>query len=1151
MSTTGSSTNNFNGIAPVMVPATTNSTTSNKSNSREIEKRYATTQAQLEVWLASHQSDASNCAYNEISSLIFEGDLDVDTLRKAIDQVVERHASLRSTFSDDGSEVLVYKSLPYDFQLLDLSSKDENEIQEEIVSVVQNESRTPFDLVKGPLLRVVLQKIGTQSHKLTVSAHHIVLDGWSLALFCTNLGHFYDSLSGSTTGDFSPANSYDQYAKKMSEYLASGEGKTDEAFWVDQFADEIPVLDLPTVKTRPSLRTYFGRRYDHQISSDLAERLRKVGAKSGCSLFNIMLAAFNAYVARISGNDDFCMGIPTAGQAAIDQPNLIGMCVNTMPLRTKVDIGAPFNEYMKTTRSLLLDAFDHQKYSYGTLLRKLSPPRDPSRPPMLSVSFNIDPMIDTSEMGFKGLEVEVVVEPRSFENFEWFINGVIQKDKSIEIQAQYNADLHTAQSMQFYFEGFETFLTGIADDASQKISDLKVMSIPQRQKVIADWNNTEMEYPVAATLHSEFSRQAKLTPDKTAIVFGDTSLTYIEVESRSNQIARYLIEKGVSAGDLVGICVERSAEMLVNLYGIMKTGAGYVPLDPAYPEDRLQYMCDHSQLKLVVTQESLLQQVASFGQQQIALDTLKQEINQLDSGSVENKATPEDICYVIYTSGSTGKPKGVQVPHGPVVNFLYAMQKTPGFAADESVLAVTTLSFDIATLELYLPTISGGKVVLLESAAASDGIQLAEELTQHNITLMQATPATWRLMIQSGWQGKNDLKVLCGGEPMPQDLVGPLLSRCGALWNMYGPTETTVWSTAFQITNENAQILIGKPIGNTQIFILDQFGNEVPVGCEGEVFIGGAGVTLGYRNRQDLSDERFVKNRYRNPFVDYVSDKLYKTGDLARYRFDGNIQFLRRNDKQVKVRGYRIELGEVEQAIKTHPSVEQVVAIVREDSPGDTRLVSYFVPKPGQTMVTLKLRDHLSQSLPYYMVPQHFVELEAMPQTNNGKIDFKALPAPNTKPGEPTDSDIALPETEPQKYLASVWQDVLDSEDVRLNDTFFEIGGHSLLVMKAIKDVHEKTGIKLSPQDFLIATLEQMAQKIESSYAFKNDNAETLETDTEAETSVQVAEEKVTSKNEGSLTAASAKQNNNSAASKSANETPSKGIFGVLKGFWD
>jgi acyl-coenzyme A synthetase/AMP-(fatty) acid ligase len=412
------------------------------------------------------------------------------------------------------------------------------------------------------------------------------------------------------------------------------------------------------------------------------------------------------------------------------------------------------------------------------------------------------------------------------------------------------------------------------------------------------------------------------------------------------------------------------------------------------------------------------------------------------------------------------------------------MQQTPGFGSDDSVLAVTTLSFDIAVLELYLPTISGGKVVIVDSVTAADGVKLAEQLVQHDISMLQATPATWRMMIQAGWDGKRDLKVLCGGEPMPHDLVAPLLDRCGELWNMYGPTETTVWSAAFQIIDAEAPILIGKPIGNTQIYVLDANGNEVPVGCEGEVFIGGAGVTLGYRNQPKMTNERFIQNRYRNPFVNYISDRLYKTGDLARYRFDGNIEFLRRNDKQVKVRGFRIELGEIEQNIKSHPAVEQTVAVVREDKLGDARLVAYLVVKSGQSVSPAQLRDHLKESVPYYMVPQHFVTLDAMPQTNNGKIDYKALPAPSAESSESDSNDIAMPETAAEKWLAGVWEEILEIDDVGLNDTFFDIGGHSLLVMKVITTVNEKTSVKLGPQEFLMSTLEQMADRISESHEF-------------------------------------------------------------------
>ena len=1105
-------------------------------------QRFAATEAQLEVWLSSQQSVQANCAYNELASLTIHGELNTGHLRVAIKKVVERNAALRSTFSADGQEVIVHEEANFDFEAHDWIKSDRRVIPELEQQVVSRLAETPFDLENGPLLRVVMQRIDPEFHKLTFAAHHAVLDGWSLAVFCRDLGHFYDELGGHDVEPLPPVDQYSDYATSMEEYFNSDEGQADEAFWVSQFSDSIPVLDLPTEHRRPNMRGYAADRYVYELSTDLVEKVRKVGAKQGCSLFNVMLSAFNAYVARLSGNDDFCIGIPTAGQAAMDQTELIGHCVNTLPFRTKVNTDDSFQDYMKIVRSELLDALDHQRYSFGTLLRKLAPPRDPSRPPMVSVSFNVDPTIDTSEMGFAGLEVDVVIEARNFENFDWAVNGVIQKDKSVQLQVQYNSDLYTPASIQFYFEGFAAFLDGIATTPDSPIVELPVMDIPQRTQVLVDWNDTQIDYPLDATLCSEFSRQATATPDKVAVKFGDQSLTYAEVETRSNQIARYLQSQGVEAGDLVGICVERSEQMLVYLYGLLKSGAGYVPLDPAYPSDRLQYMCEHSELKLVVTESGLKDRVAEFNKPQIEIDSSLESIEKLDSSPVKNLATPADICYVIYTSGSTGRPKGVQVPHGAVVNFLYAMQKTPGFTADDSVLAVTTLSFDIAVLELYLPTISGGTVVVMDAEGAADGKQLAQALADHNISLLQATPATWRLMIQSGWVGKTDLKILCGGEPMPSDLVQPLLDRCGELWNMYGPTETTVWSAAFRIRSAEAPILIGKPIGNTQIYILDSTGHEVPVGVEGEVFIGGAGVTLGYRNRQDLTDERFVDNRYRNPFTNYVSDQLYKTGDLARYQFDGNIQFLRRNDKQVKVRGFRIELGEIEKNIDSHEAMQQNVVIVREDTPGDTRLVTYFVTRPEHSVNASQLREHLRTSVPHYMVPQHFVELDAMPQTNNGKIDYKALPAPGVE-ATAASEDQPSPSTPAEVYLANVWSEILDGDDVGLNDTFFDIGGHSLLVMKVISKVKDKTGVKLGPQDFLVCTLQQLAEKLDQSDAFEGQSAAKVE----AEKSVDAGSTEAVNEDADTVVAdASAKLVSEVNANKSR-----KGLIGKLKGFWD
>ncbi len=1064
--------------------------------SNHIDRSYPATESQLEIWLSSLQGPEANCSYNEISSLVLDGDLNADVLQTALQQVAIRNASLRTTFSPDGQTARVLADVNHDMRFVDFSRLNRADALAAQDAIVKTEACKPFDLEQGPLLRCVLQKVSDTCHKLTFTAHHIIMDGWSLAVFCRDLGKIYDSIiqgQPERPAGLPIADQYEDYSKKMDAYLASAEGAADEAFWVDQFSDAIPVLDLPTTGKRPAVRTWSGGRHDHLFPAELMEGVRKIGAKSGCSLFNVMLSAFSAWVARISGNGDFCVGIPTAGQAAMDSTELVGHCVNVLPWRTAVDTNTPFVDYMKASRRSLLDALDHQRYAYGTLLRKLAPPRDPSRAPMLSISFNVDPVIDTSEMGFTGLELEVQIEPRSFENFEWFVNGVIQKDKSVEMQIQYNSDLFSPEAMQFWFEGFEAFLSAVVDIPEAIIANLPLMSVDQRQRTIVDFNSTSLHYPTTTTLSHEFARQATATPDNLAVTFEDQSLTYAEVDARSSQIARYLSLQGVGAGDLVGICVNRSAEMLVNLYAILKTGAGYVPLDPAYPADRLEYMCSHSGLKLIVTESELTARVEQFDKPMIVIDTAIEEINQQSASPVDCPATPADICYVIYTSGSTGKPKGVQVPHGAVVNFLYSMKQQPGLTSDDSLLAVTTLSFDIAVLELYLPTIVGGQVVIVDAVAAANGDQLSMLLEKHGITVLQATPATWRLMIGAGWRGKSDLKVLCGGEPMPADLVDPLLQRCGQLWNMYGPTETTVWSAVYQITDADAPILIGQPIGNTQIYILDAFGNEVPVGCPGEVYIGGAGVTRGYRNRQDLTDERFVSNRYRNPFAQYVSDKIYKTGDLARYRFDGNIEFLRRNDKQVKVRGFRIELGEIETALGTHPAIEHNVVIVREDMPGDTRLVAYCIFKSGQDIVAGQLKDHLRSILPYYMIPQNVVTLDEMPQTNNGKIDYNALPAPKARLQTPVNAHVggeasdglgdgdcdhrAMARTPAERFLAAVWQDVLETEHIELNDNFFDIGGHSLLVMRVIAAVKAKTGFALGPQDFLIGTLEQLADK--------------------------------------------------------------------------
>lgn len=1050
-------------IAPVIVGTDSN-----------VEKTFPATDAQIEVWLGSQQGVDASCSFNEMATIVFEGALDVEKLQSAIAQTVKRNDALRSVYSSDGSTVNVLKELPPSYKFEDWSSENDLNFAKRQNELITDQGNTPFDLEHGPLVRLILQKASDRRHFLTINAHHILLDGWSLAVLIRDLGYFYDVENGVLREDLPPAVSYQDFSVAMTQYNHSEQRSVDQEYWVGKFSDTVPVLDLPIIDKRPPVKNFAAGRYDHLLSSDLVQQLKQLGARSGCSLFNTMLAGFQAYVSRISGSEDFALGIPTSGQATMDFPDLLGMCVNTIPLRTTVDCDLPFTQYMKQSRKELLDALEHQRLSFASLLRIVAPPRDPSRSPIINVSFNLDPELDLEEMGFDGVGLRVIVEPRAYENFEWFVNGVIQKDRSVELQIQYNSDLFTDARMADLMDGFERFISGIVEKPESPINSLDVVSVDQQRQLAVDWNATEMEYPADSTLHQQFSLQASQSPGKVCVQFDDTKLTYAQVDQRSNQIAAYLIEHGVGEGDLVGICVNRSADMLVQLFGILKTGAGYVPLDPEYPIDRLQYMCDHSGLTLVVTERALAGVVAEFGKPSIEIDRVADAIAAQSSECPPQSASQLSVCYVIYTSGSTGKPKGVRVPHGAVLNFLYSMKDTPGFKVGDSVLAVTTLSFDIAVLELFLPSLFGGTVVVADHRITSDGIEMGKALQRYSIDLLQATPATWRLLLSANWEGKKDLKILCGGEPLPADLVAPLLSRCGELWNMYGPTETTVWSSVFQIKSADAPILIGRPIGNTQIYILDRNGNPVPVGSEGEIYIGGAGVTLGYLNKPEHTAERFVDHRWFNPFANYVSDKIYKTGDIGRYRDNGEIEFLRRNDKQVKVRGFRIELGEIETVLKNHPSVDQGVVIVRQDTVGDTRLVAYFVGDADGAAV----RDHLRSILPYYMIPQHLVPLDAMPQTNNGKIDYQALPIPQKTVAESKDQAVAE-KNAGEKLLVEIWKDVLELDDVCVHDNFFDLGGHSLLVMKVITEVESRTGVKLSPRDFLIGTVEQMAESLE------------------------------------------------------------------------
>lgn len=1116
-------TNTNTGFAPIEVAVVPN---------ENIVRRYPTTDVQLEIWLSSTQSKEASCAYNEISTLEISGALDTAKLHVAVEKLVERHESLRSFISADGSQIEVRKVPAFEFKLFDWTGDSDSTVRATRREVIREFAETPFDLQRGPLLRIAVQQLANEKFNVTIVAHHIVIDGWSLGVFVRDLGAVYDSLVNGNPLELAAAPTYVDYAERMEEYSASEQGRVDEAYWLNQFQDDIPVLDLPATHPRPHLRTYRSQRHDHWLTADLVAKLRSLAAKQGCSLFGAVFTAFQGYIARLTNNTDFCIGIPTAGQPAMDMTELLGHCVNTLPLRSQVDLAASYKQRLAVTRTEMLDSFDHQRYSYGALLRKLAPPRDPSRPPMLSVSLNVDPEMDTTQMGFSGMDVSIVVEPRAYENFEWFVNGVIHGDGSIELQVQFNADLFSREAIKFYFEGFQAFIAQIVERPDASLAEHSLMTIEQREQVVCKWNETQADFHTSETLHEEFRKTASTYPDHVAVRFGDQSLTYAEVDSYTNQLAQHLADQGVESGDLIGLCIDRSAEMFTGVMAILKAGAGYVPLDPSYPADRLHYMCETANVKLVLTQDRHLELLKNFGKRCLSVDSSAEAIAASESTSFDNQSNGDDTAYVIFTSGSTGQPKGVQVAHRTVLNLLHSMNHEPGLESHESILAVTSLSFDMSVSEIFLPLTCGACLAIVDKETTIDGEKLAAAIEKYDAKLIQATPATWRLLVQSDWSGKKDLRIVSAGEPFPSDLVEPLLNRTAEVWNMYGPTETTVYSTAKRIMNADDPIVIGHPVANTQIYLLDSAGHEVPPGVEGEMFIGGAGVTQGYLNREDLTADRFVDNPWFNPFADYGNWRLYKTGDVAKHTFDGEIEYLRRNDKQVKIRGFRIELGEIERSIRTFDQgIQQAVVIVRDDSHGNPTLVAYWIGSQECQFSDTQLRDHLRGALPHYMVPKHFVRLEQMPMTSNGKVNHKALPAPNA-PVQTTGDSIG-PATASEKFLSEVWKEILEVDSVSLDDNFFELGGHSLLVMQVITRVQQECDVRLSPQDFLTGTLEILASQLNDSDA-----------EAPAESTVKVTAES---------DEPSEPQQTSASTDTAAPETPvsNRSGFAKLRGFWN
>jgi amino acid adenylation domain-containing protein len=1019
-------------------------------------KEVPLTEPQMEIWLSARLSDEASCAFNESLTLQLRGRLDATTLRDSLAQLVERHDALRSTFDPVRNCVRVLDTVSVDMPVVDLSALAQAERADKLAEMIRAEASMPFDLVAGPLVRVQLVKLEPELHRLLFTTHHIVCDGWSTNVLLGELGQLYGARCSGRTCALPAPMPFRQYALSQTEWKRSPEHADLETWWAAKFATPVTPLELPTDRPRASVKSFRGDTVRRTMGAAAYQRIKRFGAQQGCTLFATLLAVFKTLLHRLTNQTDIVVGIPAAGQSLVDAEALVGHCVNFLPLRTSFEGDPQATALLTQVRGALLDAYDHQNYTYGSLVKKLGLVRDPSRLPLVEVQFNLERV--GGGLSFPGLEVAVDPCPKAFVNFDLFLN-VVESEEGLVLDCDYNRDLFDPETVERWLGHLETLLEGLAENPRRPVTALPLLTETERQRLLVEWNRTQADYPRDQCVHQFIGQQAARTPQAVAVVCGERQLTYAQLDGAANRLARFLQKRGVGTGDRVAVCLERSPEMLLGVLGVLKAGAAYVPLDPDFPIERLTATIEDAGPALILTQEALATRLQFPAARVVCLDAVRTELAREEGGVPASPATPLDPAYVIYTSGSTGKPKGVEIPHGAVVNLLCSMARRPGLSSADTLLAVTTLAFDIAVLELYLPLCVGGRVVIATHEETSDGNKLRDLLEGCGATAMQATPASWRLLLEAGWQGRTDLKILCGGEALPRDLADVLLTRSASVWNMYGPTETTVWSATSLVDPGPGPVSIGPPIANTQFYVLDAKGQPVPVGVAGELHIGGDGVARGYWNRPDLTAEKFVPD----PFRKNPGGRLYKTGDLVRYRPDGTLEFLGRLDTQVKVRGFRIETADVEHALKQYPDVRACVVVAREDTLGDKRLVAYLVGSPPAPVAAL--RQFLSAKLPAYMVPTAFVSLDALPRTPNGKIDRRALPRPEAQAGG-RDRQLAPPRNPREQTLVAICSAVLQLDRIDIHDNLFDLGTDSLQVFQIVARAND-SGLAVTPQQIL------------------------------------------------------------------------------------
>lgn len=1002
--------------------------------------------SQQRLWFL-HQLDPTTPLYNIPVAIRIRGPLDPAALERSVNEVVRRHEAIRTTFSyiDDRPVQVITPALSVEIDCRDARGLREPETSGAIRDFCTSEARRPFDLTRGPLLRCALLRVADHEHILVVTMHHIISDGWSMGVLLYELTALYEAF---VHGQPSPLSDhgvqYVDYALWQQGWVQSEKLKAQLAYWKEKLSGAPSLLALPATKPRPPVQGFNGAHHSMTVSPRLTAALKGLSQQKDVTLFMTLLAAFDVLLHRYTGQDDVLVGSPIANRNRSEVENLIGFFVNTLVFRSDLSGDPTFEELLLRVRHTATEGYAHQDLPFEKLVEELHPQRDLSHPPLIQVMFVLQnaprPPLALPELTLELLDVD-----SGTAKFDLTLS-IEETDRGLGAYYEYNTDLFDSQSIERLSKHFETLLASVVADPTKRISELSLVPEEERNRVLLEWCSPYTKPADDDFFQLRFEEQADRNPDAIAVAFEDRSLTYEELNRRANQLAHYLMETGVGPETLVGMCFDRSPEMIVALLAVLKAGGAYVPLDPRYPRERLAFMLLDSQVSLVLTQRDRASGLPAEGLRLICLDEEWSSISTRPTANPACRVRLENLAYIIYTSGTSGQPKGVQVTHRGICNLVDAEARRFGHGPGSRILQFASLSFDGATYEIVVTLGVGATLQLATWESLIPGPNLVAFLRERSITVA-ALPPSALAVLPEGTQLPSLNVLSVAGDRCPSDVVGRWAPG-RRFFNLYGPTESTVLATAFEAVDSHRSPAIGKPIDNVQTYVLDAALQPTPIGVPGELHIGGIGLARGYLKRPDLTAGKFVPD----PFGGQHGGRLYKTGDLVRYLPDGNIEFLGRIDHQVKIRGFRIELAEVESVLNQHPAVSSAVATLREDVPGDKRLVAYAVLRPEPAVAAGDLRSFLKERLPDFMVPSAVIVLETLPLSPNGKIDRTRLPAPETL--RPTGvSEYQEPKDELERTISAIWKEVLRAQRVGANDNFFDIGGHSLLLAQVHKNL--------------------------------------------------------------------------------------------------